>query len=115
MRDIPIPAFMMPYLQKFYRRNGDYLLGTEAAVFTEPRTMQNHFKKNVRAANIAAANYHSCRHTFATRCVEAGVDIKSLSEMLGHANVKITLNRYVHSSFEQKREGMNKLEQYIRI
>jgi integrase len=74
--------------------------------------MQNHFARIIKAANIADANYHALRHTFATRCIEAGVDVKSLSEILGHANVNITLNRYVHSSFEQKRESMNKLERY---
>ena len=77
--------------------------------------MQNHFARSVKAANIADANFHTTRHTFATRCIEAGVDIKSLSEMLGHASVNITLNRYVHSSFDQKREGINKLEQYTGI
>lgn len=50
-----------------------------------------------------------CRHTFATRCVEAGFEIKSLSEILGHATTTITLNRYVHASLELKRENMNKL------
>ena len=55
-------------------------------------------------------NYHALRHTFATRCIEAGFDVKSLSEILGHANVNITLNRYVHSSMEQKRANMGKLQ-----
>jgi len=75
--------------------------------------MQYHFAKILKEANVADANYHALRHTFATRCIEAGVDVKSLSEMLGHANVNITLNRYVHSSFEQKRESMSKLERHI--
>jgi integrase len=114
-REIPIPKFLSPYLRSFASYNRAYFLATEDIVFTEPRTMQNHFTKNVKAANIVDANYHSLRHTFATRCIEAGVDIKSLSEILGHASVNITLNRYVHSSFDQKREGMNKLEQYIGI
>ena len=48
-------------------------------------------------------NFHALRHTFATRCIESGVDIKALSEILGHASVNITLNRYVHSSLEMKR------------
>ena len=54
-------------------------------------------------SGIASINYHALRHTFATRCIEAGVDVKSLSEMLGHANVGVTLNTYVHSSMELKR------------
>jgi len=114
VRDIPIPKFLVNYLRNFTQPHG-YFLCTSKTAFIEPRTMQNHFSKNIKIANIVNANYHSLRHTFATRCIEAGVDVKSLSEMLGHSNVNITLNRYVHSSFEQKREGINKLEQYIGI
>ena len=72
--------------------------------------MQNHFKLYIKEAAIDNANFHSLRHTFATRCVELGFDIKTLSEILGHSSVKITLDKYVHSSFEQKRANMNKLK-----
>jgi len=113
VRDIPIPSFITSLLRSFAAGSHTHFLGTDEASFAEPRTMQNHFMKSITAANIPDANYHALRHTFATRCIEAGVDIKSLSEMLGHANVSITLNRYVHSSFEQKREGMNRLEKHI--
>ena len=112
-RELPIPKFLSSHLRNFACESRSYFLCTADAVFTEPRTMQNHFARSVKAANIADANFHTTRHTFATRCIEAGVDVKSLSEMLGHASVTITLNRYVHSSFDQKREGMNKLERYI--
>jgi len=113
IRSIPVPKSLSNYLCEFASESHIYFLSTSDTAFTEPRTMQNHFARAVAAANISDANYHALRHTFATRCIEAGVDVKSLSEMLGHANVNITLNRYVHPSFEQKREGMNKLEQYI--
>lgn len=71
--------------------------------------MQNRFKRYVRESGIADANFHALRHTFATRCVEVGFELKSLSEILGHANVNITLNRYVHTSFDLKCSNMNKL------
>ena len=71
--------------------------------------MQNRFQRYVRESGIKEVNYHALRHTFATRCVEVGFEIKSLSEILGHANVNITLNRYVHSSFDLKSQNMNKL------
>lgn len=115
IRDIPIPKFISPYLRSFFSDNHFYFLANETMDFTEPRTMQNHFARSIKATSIANANFHSLRHTFATRCIEAGVDTKSLSEMLGHSNVNITLERYVHSSFDQKRAGINKLEQYNRI
>ena len=64
--------------------------------------LHNHF--------IEKTNFHALRHTFATRCIEAGVDVKTLSELLGHSDVKTTLNRYVHSSFELKQKSMEQLE-----
>jgi integrase len=90
-----------------------YFLSTKNKLMVEPRTIQNHFKRIAKALGISDASFHSLRHTFSTRCVEAGVDIKTLSEMLGHASTKMTLDRYVHSSFDQKRNGMDKLEQYL--
>lgn len=63
----------------------------------------------MKTAQLDLVNYHALRHTFATRCIEQGVDIKSLSEILGHANVSITLNTYVHSSIELKRIQLEKL------
>lgn len=77
--------------------------------FIEPRTLQNRFRNYVEASGIEHANYHALRHTFATRCVELGFEIKSLSEILGHSNVNITLNKYVHSSIELKKQNMEKL------
>ena len=71
--------------------------------------MQNRFKSYVSESGIGDTNFHALRHTFATRCVEVGFEIKSLSEVLGHSNVNITLNRYVHSSFELKQSNMSKL------
>ena len=72
--------------------------------------MHNRFKTYINQSGIEDANFHSLRHTFATRCVESGFDIKSLSEILGHSSVKITLDKYVHSSLEQKRFNMDKLK-----
>ena len=67
--------------------------------------MQNHFKYVLTAAQVETSNFH----TFATRCVEAGFDIKSLSEILGHSNVNITMNRYVHPTMELKRQNTQRL------
>jgi integrase len=115
LRTVPIPRFLSQHIRRFSQKGNAFFLATDTSLFVEPRTMQNHFARIIKVANIADANFHCLRHSFASRCIEAGVDIKSLSEMLGHANVNITLNRYVHSSFEQKREGMNKLENFTGI
>lgn len=71
--------------------------------------MQETFKRITREAGIDDANFHSLRHTFATRAIEKGADVKTLSVILGHSNVNITLNRYAHVLDEQKRKTMNML------
>ena len=71
--------------------------------------MNNYFKRILRQCGIPETNYHTLRHTFATRCIELNFDAKTLSEILGHSNVNITLNRYVHISLEQKRRNMELL------
>lgn len=109
IRDIPIPEFLIETVKVHQASPKAFVLTGERNRYIEPRTMQNRFQKYVKESGIAKANYHSLRHTFATRCVEVGFEIKSLSEILGHANVNITLNRYVHSSFDLKCDNMNKL------
>ena len=109
VRDIPLPTFLAEIAQRFEATPKAYVLTGDKNKYVEPRTMQNKFKKYLLEANISNVNFHATRHTFATRCIEVGFDVKTLSEILGHANVNITLNRYVHSSFELKRSNMNKL------
>ena len=84
------------------------LTGTES--FMEPRALQYRLEKYTRACGLEGVHFHTLRHTFATRAVEVGFEIKSLSEILGHASVRITLDRYVHASPELKRNNMQKLK-----
>lgn len=84
------------------------LTGTEA--YMEPRALQYRMERYTRDCGLEGVHFHTLRHTFATRAVEVGFEIKSLSEVLGHANTTITLDRYVHSSMELKRDNMSKLE-----
>ena len=113
MREIPVSDFLMKYLQPYrkHKKTAYVLTGTEE--FTQPRTYQNRFKRYLRECGLPEANFHTLRHTFASRAVELGFDVKSLSEILGHDNVNITLNRYVHSSIEQKRKQMELLSAAI--
>ena len=69
----------------------------------------NLFKRILDNANLPSINYHSLRHAFATSALELGFDIKTLSEILGHSSVEVTLNRYIHSSMDRKRACMNLL------
>lgn len=109
MRDIPLPECIVDIAKRFSASPKAFILTGDMNKYIEPRTMQNRFKTYIKDSGIADANFHSLRHTFATRCVELGFEIKSLSEILGHANVNITLNRYVHSSFDLKHSNMNRL------
>ncbi len=113
IRLIPLPEFLCFYLKVFSTGENDYWLSGAEDKLIEPRTMQNHFKRCIEKLEIKNANFHSLRHTFATRCVEVGFDLKSLSEILGHSSVKITMDRYVHSTLEQKRVCMEKIHLQI--
>ena len=113
-RDIPLPRFLIQYAAQFQTDRKAFVLTGKKDQFIEPRTLQNRFRNYVEASGIEHANYHALRHTFATRCVELGFEIKSLSEILGHSNVNITLNRYVHSSIELKKQNMEKLNPAVR-
>lgn len=86
-----------------------FVLTGQSEVFMEPRSAQYRFSKCIKECGLSGITFHTLRHTFATRCVEVGFEIKSLSEILGHSNVKVTLDKYVHSSLELKRINMNKL------
>ncbi len=109
VRDIPISPPLLNALKHQYADSGsDYVISGSPG-FVSPRTFDYRFHKVIENVGIPHINYHVLRHTFATRCVEAGVDIKSLSEILGHANVSVTLNTYVHSSLEMKRAQLQKL------
>ena len=111
VRKIPIPPSLKPILE--LHRGEGYVLSDASRGFTEPRTMQYKFARMLADCGIEKANFHALRHTFATRCIEAGVDAKTLSEMLGHSDVKTTLSRYVHSSFEQKQSSIARMEQLL--
>lgn len=115
MREIPIPSFLKEKVDHFYELGKDqqYVLGTKRIPVVEPRIMQTRFKEYLVELGISHATFHALRHTFATRCVECGFEIKTLSEVLGHANVQITLNKYVHSSLKLKAENMEKLKQIL--
>lgn len=109
IRTIPLPDELISVLKTVRGSASGYFLTGSDKRWIEPRTMQYHFKSLLKRCKIEDANYHALRHTFATRCVELGFDVKSLSEILGHASVNITMNRYVHPSMNLKRKNMERL------
>lgn len=113
IRQIPIPKMLVDYIIGFKSSNDQYILTNKNGNYIEPRVMQYKFKKYIQIAGISDANFHALRHTFATRCIEAGVDVKVLSEVLGHSNVNITLDRYVHNSIDYKKDNIERFNDYI--
>ena len=108
LRTIPLPNCLIPLFMS-YHVPGAYLLTGKTDKYVEPRILHNRFKKILDSCDIRDASFHACRHSFATRCIELGFDVKSLSEILGHSNVAFTMNRYVHPSMAHKAENMNML------
>lgn len=112
-RIIPISNPLLKYLKGIDNKDNDcYVLNSRSKVI-DPRKIQFQFKKLLDECNLSDINFHMLRHTFATNCIKLGIDVKSLSEILGHSNVNTTLNLYVHSSLEFKMQQMNKWENFV--
>lgn len=109
VRIVPVPDFLLAIL-KAKRKGDNFYIITGTCKPTEPRTMQNRFKSILKICGIRNVNFHLLRHTYATVCIENGFDPKTLSELLGHADASITLNRYVHSSMQMKKKYVSRLQ-----
>lgn len=114
IREIPIPEFIVPLLKKYIDfQDRDCFFLTNSHKYIETRTFFNKYKKILDSIDLGKYNFHALRHTFATRCIESGCDPKTLSEILGHSNVKITLERYVHPDYNNKVKMINQLKPLI--
>lgn len=111
VRTIPINSKLYNILKQIRGKSKktDFVLTGSSEHYVEPRNYQYHFKEILKRSKVKKYKFHTLRHTFATNCIEAGMDIKSLSEILGHADVSITLNIYVHSSDKTKRKYLEKI------
>ena len=87
---------------------------TNSLRYIEPRTYYNKYKEIIKQAEISSYGFHALRHTFATRCIEVGMDPKTLSEILGHSDVKVTLSLYVHPSSQLKGKYIEMLTPIIK-
>jgi len=110
-RKIPLPPFLIDLLKPFEGVYSDksFVLTGSTKQFIEPRLYEKIFKRYLVQAKINNTNFHTLRHTFATRAIEHGFDAKSLSEILGHSSVEFTLKKYVHSSMDLKKKSMERL------
>ena len=108
IRSIPIPPCLLELLNTFHVPPDAYLLTGQPEHLMEPRAYQYRFKRYIAEAGLTEMNFHALRHSFGTRFIESGGDAKTLSQILGHASVEITLNKYVHPSLEIKRQQMER-------
>ena len=108
-RVIPLPRQLIPILREMKKGSSSPLVIVGERPPLSVRSYQRSFELLQRKIGIPRKGFHALRHTFATRAIECGMDVKSLSEILGHKNPTVTLNRYVHSLMEHKRAMMDKL------
>lgn len=108
IREVPIPNILMDVLKNVKCNDENYIL-TNNEKFIEPRRLTKHFKRILKKLEIKDTNYHALRHTFASICIASGMDNRTLSEILGHSSVNITLDRYVHPNMKTKQEMINKV------
>ena len=110
-RMVPLPGYLAEDL-RIYRMGArsEFVIENKKAERMSIRSYQYLFERLTEKAGVRKLNFHALRHTFATRALECGMDIKTLSELMGHKNATITLNRYAHSMMDTKIAAMNKLE-----
>lgn len=121
-RTIPLQDFLIPLIKTHKTRvlterlkvtnlygNDSFVICNEFGKFVEPTTYQKFFKNMLKKAGIEDTNFHTLRHTFATRALESGFDVKVLADILGHADASTTLNKYAHALPDHKKTSMEKL------
>ena len=109
-REIPMSKELLAMIKPLKKIvNDDFYVLTNDERPTEPRTYRNYYKGLMAKLDIPKLKYHGLRHSFATRCIEAGCDYKTVSVLLGHSNISTTLNLYVHPNMEQKKRCITKM------
>ena len=111
IRSIPLSQIIMHYANLLKGEDDEYII-TGKVQYTEPNKYRLYYNRLLKSLDIPHLKFHSLRHTFATRCIECGCDYKSLSELLGHSNVSITMNLYIHPQMELKRKCVELLAEY---
>lgn len=109
-REIPMTKELLAMVKPLKKVvNEEFYVLTNDEYPTEPRTYRNYYGKLMAKLGIPKLKYHGLRHSFATRCIEAGCDYKTVSVLLGHSNISTTLDLYVHPNMEQKKRCIAKV------
>ncbi len=114
VRVIPVPRQLKPLITAMKNHgNSPYLINSKDGKVVAVRSYQRSFELLLKRLEIPHRGFHALRHTFATRALECGMDVKTLSEILGHKNPSTTLMHYAHSLDEHKNAMMNKLGELL--
>ncbi len=113
IRTIPISNYLIPFLKKFYKNEDVYILTGSDRIYDE-RTYEIFYKRLLKSCGVSYLKFHSLRHSFATNSIASGVDVKTLSEILGHSSVEITLKLYVHPTFNMKKRSIEKAIKFMK-
>ena len=113
IREVPVPKQLLMLMKDWKKESYSKYVVSNGEGGVSLRGYQRIFERLLNKIKIPHQGFHALRHTFATRALECGMDVKTLSEILGHKNTNITLNRYVHSLIEHKREMMNRVGRLI--
>lgn len=113
-RIIPIPNFIVELLKNYKEKDNYFILSNSDKLY-DPRYLEVFYKRILNKCNIKNNKFHTLRHTFATRSIESKMDIKTLSEILGHSSVEITLKLYVHPTYDMKKTSLENLVKFMSI
>ena len=113
-RIIPIPNFIIELLRELKQDNSYFILSNSKNLY-DTRCLESFYERILKKCNIKKNKFHTLRHTFATRSIESKMDIKTLSEILGHSSVEITLKLYVHPTYEMKRTSIENLVEFMTV
>ncbi len=115
IREIPIGMQLIKMLRPIMKivYHDAYILTNDTKPL-EPRLYHNYYNNMIRRHNLPRINFHGLRHSFATRCIESKCDYKTVSIILGHANISTTMNLYVHPGIDQKRKCIDRMMRVLR-
>lgn len=113
-RIVPFPKELVSLMKRLKALGGEYVVLSKNGKAVRINSYQRTFTMLLRRLKISHKGFHSLRHTYATRAIEAGADMKTLSEILGHSSPRITMERYVHSSDKQKSRLASKVGERLK-
>ncbi|MBQ9651816.1 MAG: site-specific integrase [Prevotella sp.] len=112
-REVPLHASVAKAICAKSKQDPDNYILTGSHSPLNSNQLRTHLARTLRQLHLPSVRFHALRHTFATRCIESGCDVKTLSSILGHSSIQVTLNLYVHPTMQQKENCLNRMMEYL--